>query len=151
MSSVRSSTTLSPRLKAGAESLKLGRPEDPATGMGPLVSAGASPRKCCPITRRRVEQGATVVTGGGVPDMPRDLREGAWVQPTIWTGLSDDAVVVTEEIFGPCCHIRPFDIGRGGDPARQRHALWPGGGGLDGEPVARAIASRRKWTLASAG
>ena len=34
---------------------------------------------------------------------------GAWVQPTIWTGLPDDARVVTEEIFGPCCHIRPFD------------------------------------------
>ncbi|HBT57039.1 MAG TPA: 5-carboxymethyl-2-hydroxymuconate semialdehyde dehydrogenase, partial [Pseudomonas sp.] len=30
-------------------------------------------------------------------------------QPTIWTGLKDDSAVVTEEIFGPCCHIRPFD------------------------------------------
>jgi aminomuconate-semialdehyde/2-hydroxymuconate-6-semialdehyde dehydrogenase len=31
------------------------------------------------------------------------------VQPTIWTGLADDAAAVTEEIFGPCCHIAPFD------------------------------------------
>ena len=38
-----------------------------------------------------------------------DLAEGAWIEPTIWTGLADDASVVTEEIFGPCCHIRPFD------------------------------------------
>ncbi|MEO1926565.1 MAG: aldehyde dehydrogenase family protein, partial [Gammaproteobacteria bacterium] len=31
------------------------------------------------------------------------------VEPTIWTGLADDATVIREEIFGPCCHIRPFD------------------------------------------
>jgi aminomuconate-semialdehyde/2-hydroxymuconate-6-semialdehyde dehydrogenase len=41
--------------------------------------------------------------------MAGELADGAWVQPTIWTGLSDDAAVVREEIFGPCCHIRPFD------------------------------------------
>jgi len=56
-----------------------------------------------------VEEGATVVTGGGVPDLPGELAGGAWVQPTIWTGLPETAAVVREEIFGPCCHIRPFD------------------------------------------
>ena len=55
------------------------------------------------------EEGATVVTGGGVPDMPGKMAEGAWVQPTIWTGLPQTAAVIREEIFGPCCHITPFD------------------------------------------
>jgi aminomuconate-semialdehyde/2-hydroxymuconate-6-semialdehyde dehydrogenase len=41
--------------------------------------------------------------------MPDSLIGGAWIQPTIWTGLAEDSVVVREEIFGPCCHIRPFD------------------------------------------
>ena len=41
--------------------------------------------------------------------MRADLTEGAWVQPTIWTGLPESAAVVREEIFGPCCHIAPFD------------------------------------------
>jgi aminomuconate-semialdehyde/2-hydroxymuconate-6-semialdehyde dehydrogenase len=50
-----------------------------------------------------------VVTGGGVPKMPADLVDGAWVQPTIWTNLPETASVVREEIFGPCCNIRPFD------------------------------------------
>ena len=59
--------------------------------------------------RKAVDEGATVVTGGGVPEMPAELAEGAWVQPTIWTGLPETASVVREEIFGPCCHIRPFD------------------------------------------
>jgi aminomuconate-semialdehyde/2-hydroxymuconate-6-semialdehyde dehydrogenase len=96
------------RLKAGAESLKLGRPEDPTTNLGPLVSQEHR-QKVLSYYQKALDQGATLVTGGGVPDMPGDLAQGAWVQPTIWTGLSDDAIVVNEEIFGPCCHIRPFD------------------------------------------
>ncbi len=96
------------RLKQGAESLRLGRPEDPATGLGPLVSEQHR-RKVLSYYARAVEQGATVVTGGGVPEMPADLAGGAWIEPTIWTGAADDAAIVTEEIFGPCCHIRPFD------------------------------------------
>lgn len=50
-----------------------------------------------------------MVTGGGIPEMPDALKGGSWVQPTIWTGLPDTAAVVRDEIFGPCCHIAPFD------------------------------------------
>jgi aminomuconate-semialdehyde/2-hydroxymuconate-6-semialdehyde dehydrogenase len=96
------------RLKAGAESLKLGRPEDPATNLGPLVSLQHR-QKVLGYYKRATDEGATVVTGGGVPDMPGELANGAWVQPTIWTGLPDTSPIVNEEIFGPCCHIRPFD------------------------------------------
>ena len=59
--------------------------------------------------KKASDEGAKVVTGGGVPEMPGALGDGAWVEPTIWTGLPDTAAVVTEEIFGPCCHIAPFD------------------------------------------
>lgn len=96
------------RLKEGAEALTLGRPEDKATNMGPLVSKGHR-EKVLSYFDKAVEEGATVVTGGGIPDMGEALKEGAWVEPTIWTGLADDATVIREEIFGPCCHVRPFD------------------------------------------
>ena len=96
------------RLKAGAEGLKLGRPEDAATNMGPLVSKEHQAKVLSYYSKAKAD-GAVVVTGGGVPDMPADLSDGAWVQPTIWTGLSEDSAVIREEIFGPCCHIRPFD------------------------------------------
>nr|WP_011005908.1 2-hydroxymuconic semialdehyde dehydrogenase [Pseudomonas putida]P23105.1 RecName: Full=2-hydroxymuconic semialdehyde dehydrogenase; Short=HMSD [Pseudomonas putida]AAA26053.1 2-hydroxymuconic semialdehyde dehydrogenase [Plasmid pWW0]CAC86805.1 xylG [Pseudomonas putida] len=96
------------RLKAGAEALKIGEPNDPEANFGPLISH--KPREKVPsYYQQAVDDGATVVTGGGVPEMPAHLAGGAWVQPTIWTGLADDSAVVTEEIFGPCCHIRPFD------------------------------------------
>lgn len=95
-------------LKAKAEALKIGAPGDPGTGLGPLISH-THRDKVLSYYRKAVEEGATVVTGGGVPGMPEALAGGAWIQPTIWTGLSDNAAVVREEIFGPCCHIRPFD------------------------------------------
>ncbi|HHK4245107.1 TPA: 2-hydroxymuconic semialdehyde dehydrogenase [Pseudomonas aeruginosa] len=95
-------------LKVKAEGVKYGRPEDHGTTYGPLISQEHR-NKVLSYYRKAVEEGATVVTGGGVPDMPGELAEGSWVQPTIWTGLPDNAAVVREEIFGPCCHIRPFD------------------------------------------
>jgi len=96
------------RLKAGAEELKVGPPNDPEADMGPLVSLKHR-EKVLSFYQKAVDDGATVVTGGGVPDMPEELAGGAWIQPTIWIGLADDSAVVTDEIFGPCCHIRPFD------------------------------------------
>ena len=94
--------------KAAAEKLKLGPPEDDSATMGPLISQEHR-QKVLSYYAKAVAEGATVVTGGGVPVMPAELAEGAWVQPTIWTGLPDSAAVVSEEIFGPCCHISPFD------------------------------------------
>jgi aminomuconate-semialdehyde/2-hydroxymuconate-6-semialdehyde dehydrogenase len=96
------------KLKEGAEALKLGDPKDSFTNMGPLISASHK-EKVLNYYQKAVDEGATVVTGGGVPDMPGDMAGGSWVQPTIWTGLSEDSSVVREEIFGPCCHITPFD------------------------------------------
>ncbi len=95
-------------LKRGAESLKLGVPEDPTVNMGPLISQEHR-NKVLSYYRLAVEEGATVVTGGGIPEMPEALAGGSWIQPTIWVGLSETARTVREEIFGPCCHIAPFD------------------------------------------
>ena len=95
-------------MKQGAEALKLGRPEDASTTLGTLISKEHQ-AKVLSYYRLAVEEGATVVTGGGAPDMPGELAGGSWIQPTIWTGLPENARVMKEEIFGPCCHISPFD------------------------------------------
>ncbi|MDE2412776.1 MAG: 2-hydroxymuconic semialdehyde dehydrogenase [Sphingomonadales bacterium] len=95
-------------LKDKAEALRPGAPDAAGTTFGPLISQEHR-EKVLSYYARAVAEGATVVTGGGVPDMPAGLQGGSWVQPTIWTGLADDAAAVTEEIFGPCCHVRPFD------------------------------------------
>ena len=95
-------------LKVKAESIKPGAPDDTTTGIGPLISAEHR-RKVLSYYEKAKAEGATIVTGGGVPRMPDTLANGFWVQPTIWTGLPETATVVREEIFGPCCHISPFD------------------------------------------
>ncbi|MEX2474318.1 2-hydroxymuconic semialdehyde dehydrogenase [Marinobacter sp.] len=96
------------RLKEAAEGLKIGPPDDTEANLGPLVSLKHR-EKVLSYYQKAVDDGATVVTGGGVPDMPAELAGGAWVEPTIWTDLPDDSAVITDEIFGPCVHLRPFD------------------------------------------
>nr|HMN58602.1 2-hydroxymuconic semialdehyde dehydrogenase [Ottowia sp.] len=95
-------------LKLKAEAMTPGQPFDAATKIGPVISKEHQAKVLSYYAKAR-EEGATVVTGGGVPDMPAALKDGCWVQPTIWTGLPETASVITEEVFGPCCHIAPFD------------------------------------------
>ncbi|MGR4897334.1 2-hydroxymuconic semialdehyde dehydrogenase [Stenotrophomonas sp. LARHCG68] len=90
------------------EDWKIGLPEDADTKLGPLISREHQ-NKVLSYYELAVQEGATVVTGGGLPDLGAPYAGGAWVQPTIWTGLPETARVIKEEIFGPCCHIAPFD------------------------------------------
>ncbi|RME67131.1 MAG: 2-hydroxymuconic semialdehyde dehydrogenase [Alphaproteobacteria bacterium] len=96
------------RLRDGAAGLRIGPPEDEAANMGPLISKEHQAKVLSYYEKARAE-GANVVIGGGVPEMPGDMAKGAWVEPTIWTGLDDSSPIMREEIFGPCCHISPFD------------------------------------------
>ena len=95
-------------LKQRAESFRLGNPYDDGMNFGPLVSQ-VHRQKVLGYYEKAKAEGAVVVTGGGVPEMPGEMAQGAWVQPTIWTGLPETSPIIREEIFGPCCHITPFD------------------------------------------
>ena len=95
-------------MKQRTAALKVGYPGDDGVDMGPLISHGHRD-KVLSYYRLAVEEGATVVAGGAVPHFGDERDNGAYVQPTIWTGLPDHARCVTEEIFGPVCHIAPFD------------------------------------------
>ncbi len=96
------------RMKEEVGKLRLGRPEDEKANFGPLVSLEHRD-KVLSYYQLAEAEGATVEIGGSVPNMGEEMNAGAWIEPTIWTGLSEDARVVKEEIFGPCCHIQPFD------------------------------------------
>jgi aminomuconate-semialdehyde/2-hydroxymuconate-6-semialdehyde dehydrogenase len=95
-------------LKRKAESLKIGWPMDKETNLGPLISTQHR-EKVLSYFRLAREEGATVVTGGGVPEFGDGRDNGFYVQPTIYTGLPESARCVKEEIFGPVCHVVPFD------------------------------------------
>ena len=95
-------------MKQKAESLHIGWPADKATNLGPLISA-AHREKVLSYFRKARESGANIVTGGGVPVFGDARDNGFYVQPTIMTGLPESSSCVKEEIFGPVCHIAPFD------------------------------------------
>ncbi len=95
-------------LKLKAENLKIGASNEAGVDLGPLVSRGHR-EKVLSYFKLAQEEGAVLITGGGIPQFGDSRDQGAFIQPTIWTGLSDDARCVREEIFGPVCHIAPFD------------------------------------------
>jgi len=96
------------RLADAARRLQPGRPDAPGTTFGPLISA-THQRKVLDYYELARQEGGTAVVGGGVPDMPAELRSGFWIEPTVWTGLSHQSRTAREEIFGPCCAVIPFD------------------------------------------
>ncbi|MER7047793.1 gamma-aminobutyraldehyde dehydrogenase [Streptomyces jumonjinensis] len=82
--------------------VRLGDPFDPATDLGPLVSAAHRDRVAAFVDRARGY--ATVVTGGSAPK-----NEGAYYRPTLIAGAAQDSEIVQSEIFGPVLVILPFD------------------------------------------
>ena len=95
-------------LKCKAENLRMGSPLEPSTEMGPLISKQHREKVTSYYSLAR-EEGANVVAGGGIPEFGNSLDNGFYVQPTIYTGLAESARCVKEEIFGPVCHVAPFD------------------------------------------
>jgi aminomuconate-semialdehyde/2-hydroxymuconate-6-semialdehyde dehydrogenase len=96
------------RLKRKTESLHAGWPNDEKTDLGPLISKQHW-EKVLTYYRLAQDEAATVVTGGGVPKFGDNRDHGFYVQPTIYTGLPESARCVKDEIFGPVCHVAPFD------------------------------------------
>lgn len=95
-------------LKQRAQALRIGWPDDASTEMGPLISRQHRDKVLSYYELARRE-GAAIVTGGGVPRFGDERDAGAYVEPTILTGLPESAACVREEIFGPVCHVAPFD------------------------------------------
>jgi aminomuconate-semialdehyde/2-hydroxymuconate-6-semialdehyde dehydrogenase len=95
-------------LREKAESLIPGWPLDGQTNLGPLIS-GQHREKVLSYYKLAAEEGAAIITGGGVPIFEDQRTRGFYIQPTILTGLPEFARCVKEEIFGPVCHIAPFD------------------------------------------
>ena len=91
---------------AGAFSqVRVGDPFDPATQMGPLVSSRQRDRVEGYIATG-VEQGASLVTGGG---RPKDLDRGYYVEPTVFAQVDNSSTIAQEEIFGPVLTVIPVE------------------------------------------
>lgn len=90
-----------------AERLRLGDPGQESTTTGPLISREHR-QKVLRYYQLAQEAGAKVLTGGGVPELGAHLDGGSWVEPTLWTGLSNADRPSREEVFGPVASLIPF-------------------------------------------
>ncbi|MGW4499988.1 aldehyde dehydrogenase family protein [Micromonospora sp. NPDC004336] len=87
-----------------AAGYRLGDPFDPATRLGPLVSAAQRERVTGHVARGLAD-GGRLVAGG--PDAPLPER-GFFVAPTVIADVDPDSALAQEEVFGPVLAVIPF-------------------------------------------
>ncbi|MEV6904163.1 aldehyde dehydrogenase family protein [Amycolatopsis sp. NPDC051372] len=83
---------LESRVLAQVAALRTGDPAADGVDVGPLINESAASRVASWVSDA-VSAGASLLTGGG--------RSGATVEPTVLSGVPEDAAVMAEEVFGP--------------------------------------------------
>jgi aldehyde dehydrogenase (NAD+)/betaine-aldehyde dehydrogenase len=82
----------------------VGDPRDPATVVGPMISSQHRDRVEGYVSGA-LAQGATILAGGGRPELPR----GWYTNPVVLTDVDNRWPVAQEEIFGPVSVVLPYD------------------------------------------
>ncbi|MDE3134759.1 MAG: aldehyde dehydrogenase family protein, partial [Acidobacteriota bacterium] len=85
-------------LSEHVEAIRVGDPLDPATEMGPLISAGQRQ-----AVASFLDAGDPVACRGTTPEGP-----GYWFAPTVLAPVALDSPAVREEIVGPVVAVIPF-------------------------------------------
>jgi aldehyde dehydrogenase (NAD+) len=91
------------RARAFVASLPVGDPFDPATEVGPLISAEHRERVEGYVSRA-LEKGATVLAGGGRPD-----GEGFFANPALIGDVHPDDEIAQDELFAPIAVVFVYD------------------------------------------
>ncbi|MCJ1306623.1 hypothetical protein MMC25_000266 [Agyrium rufum] len=95
----------------GIKHIRPGDLMDPKTNFGPLVSEVHYDKVVAYIKHGIENDKARILTGGTEKpeSIPSALKQGYWVQPTIFTDCNDSMKIVQEEIFGPVMCILTYD------------------------------------------
>lgn len=95
-------------VKFTQENFKAGHPQDPNTTIGSLSSANHLEKVKSYVDLAKKE-GGKIECGGKFPPVDESLSSGAFLEPTIITGLDPNTSrVAKEEIFGPVVTINKF-------------------------------------------
>ena len=84
---------------------RAGDPLDPATTLGPVVSAEHR-RKVLAHVSRAIDDGAACVLGATQAGLPAD---GAFVAPTLFGATTASMAINRDEVFGPVAAVSVFD------------------------------------------
>lgn len=94
------------RLAARAKRIKIGKGTDEGIEMGPLISEEHM-NKVLKYIEYGKEEGAKLVCGGN-RILTDELKNGYFVEPTIFIDTTPDMKIVREEIFGPVLAVQKF-------------------------------------------
>ncbi len=83
---------------AAAKAVVVGDPREATSNIGPVVSATQFSR-IQQLIEKGIGEGAKLEVGG--PGRPDGLETGYYVQPTVFSHVSNDMTIAREEIFGP--------------------------------------------------
>ncbi|MGH8914235.1 MAG: NAD-dependent succinate-semialdehyde dehydrogenase [Acidimicrobiia bacterium] len=83
--------------------MKVGPGIDRSSQVGPMINE-RSRDDIAGLVQAAVDSGADVATGASVPD-----RRGYYYEPTVLSGVSPDAAILDQEIFGPVAPVVSFD------------------------------------------
>ncbi|MEX3957539.1 betaine-aldehyde dehydrogenase [Trinickia sp. EG282A] len=95
------------RIGERVKRIRIGKPSEPATNFGPLVSRAQLDKVLGFIESGRRE-GARLVAGGA-RIVDGEFARGLFVQPTVFADCRDEMKIVQEEIFGPVMSLLSFD------------------------------------------
>ena len=95
------------RIIGKAKDIRMGDPMDPATQMAP-VATEAQHAKILEYIEIAKDDGATCVLGGKAGQGP-DCGVGLFIEPTIFTGVTNQMRIAREEVFGPVLSVIPFE------------------------------------------
>ncbi|MFL6965305.1 CoA-acylating methylmalonate-semialdehyde dehydrogenase [Pseudomonas alvandae] len=96
-----------PELKALAQKLKVNAGSEPGTDVGPVISKRAKAR-ILELIESGVQQGAKLELDGRGISVP-GFEQGNFVGPTLFSGVTTDMRIYTEEIFGPVLVVLEVD------------------------------------------
>ncbi|PYH99877.1 aldehyde dehydrogenase [Aspergillus ellipticus CBS 707.79] len=103
-------TAFEKRLLEKMEYIRPGPLFDDTTNFGPLSSAVHAEKVAYYIRHGIETDKATLLYGGlGKPQVPKELQDGFWIRPTVFTNCTDDMKIVKEEIFGPVMSILTYE------------------------------------------
>jgi betaine-aldehyde dehydrogenase len=91
---------------AKAGKIRIGDPLEESTQMGPVISPAQCERVLSFVEKARSE-GADLKLGGVRADADA-LRDGNFVEPTIFDQVSNDMTIAQQEVFGPVLSVIPF-------------------------------------------
>ena len=94
------------RLGAYSRTLKVGDPLAPDTQLGPVISRRQLDRVLSYVDIG-TQEGAQLISGG--KRLEGELAAGYYIEPTVFSNVSNAMTIAQEEIFGPVASVIPFD------------------------------------------